>query len=97
MTGLETTSAGLDERRKRNLYRAWHRGMREMDLLLGPFAEATLATMTDEELEQFEVLLEIPDQDFYTYITGAVAVPDERRNAVYDRFVAFHGNLPAQK
>ena len=93
MTGLERSSAGLDDRRKRNLYRAWHRGTKEMDLLLGPFAEAELAAMSEDELEQFEVLLELPDQDFYTYLTGAKPVPETAHNAVYDKLLAFHAGL----
>ena len=40
MTGTEISSVGLDERRKRLLFRSWHRGIREMDLVLGRFADA---------------------------------------------------------
>ena len=40
MTGTTRSSAGLDERRRRLLYRSWHRGTREMDLIMGRFADA---------------------------------------------------------
>ncbi|PLX39537.1 MAG: succinate dehydrogenase assembly factor 2 [Hyphomicrobiales bacterium] len=93
MTGLEGTSAGLDVRRKRNLYRAWHRGMREMDLLMGPFAEARLGDMSEEELDQFEALLDIPDQDLFSYITGTKEMPEDVRLPIYDTLLAFHGDL----
>ena len=42
MTGSQKSSEGLDPRRRRLLFRAWHRGSREMDLIMGPFADAWL-------------------------------------------------------
>ena len=51
MTGLIRSSADLDERRRRILYRCWHRGIREMDLMLGQFAEREIAHFSDEELD----------------------------------------------
>lgn len=47
MTGISRTSADLDPRRRRILFRAWHRGIREMDLILGQFAEAELSALSD--------------------------------------------------
>ena len=51
----------LEIRRRRAAYRASHRGTKEMDIVLGRFAEAHLAAMTDTELAQFERLLALPD------------------------------------
>ena len=51
MTGISRTSADLDPRRRRILYRCWHRGIREMDLVLGQFAEAEIADLSPDELE----------------------------------------------
>jgi len=51
----------LELRRRRAAYRASHRGTKEMDFILGRFAEAHLATMTDHELGDFERLLALPD------------------------------------
>ena len=50
MTGTTRSSEGLDERRKRLLFRCWHRGTREMDLILGRFADTNIASLTDDEL-----------------------------------------------
>ena len=50
MTGSTRSSSGLDDRRKRLLFRCWHRGTREMDLILGRFADAEIATLSDDEL-----------------------------------------------
>ena len=58
MTGTRLSSADLDPRRRKILFRAWHRGMREMDILYGKFADAELAKLSDEELGQFETLMD---------------------------------------
>ncbi|MGH6916010.1 MAG: succinate dehydrogenase assembly factor 2, partial [Geminicoccales bacterium] len=57
-----------DARRKRLRYRAWHRGTKEMDLLLGRFADAQLAGMTPAQLDAFEALLCESDPDLYDWI-----------------------------
>ena len=71
MTGSTRSSDGLDDRRKRLLFRCWHRGTREMDLILGRFADAEIATLTDAELTDLELLIEVPDPDLYAALTGA--------------------------
>src|ERR1700676_3990598 len=50
MTGSTRSSGGLDDRRKRLLFRCWHRGTREMDLILGRFAEAGIPGLAAEQL-----------------------------------------------
>ena len=60
MTGSTRSSDGLDDRRKRLLFRCWHRGTREMDLILGRFADAEIASLTEQELAQLERLIEVP-------------------------------------
>ncbi len=62
-------------RRKRLLFRSWHRGTRELDLLLGGFAERYLSTLTTPQLEIYEQLLEFSDPDIYNWITEAEPVP----------------------
>ena len=61
MTGSTRSSGGLDDRRKRLLFRCWHRGTREMDLILGRFADAEIANLSDDELAEFEYLMDVPD------------------------------------
>ncbi len=65
----------LDTRRKRALFRAWHRGTREMDLVMGRFATRELATLSDQELDQFEDLMEMPDPEVYDWIIGRAPTP----------------------
>jgi antitoxin CptB len=75
MTGSDLSSAGLDARRRRILFRAWRRGMREMDLVMGQFADAQLPDMRDAELDEFERLLDAPDPSVLAWITGEEPVP----------------------
>ena len=62
-----------DSRLKMLSYRAWRRGIRETDLILGPFADANLHTLTPAQLDAFEALLNLPDQDLYDWYKGAKA------------------------
>jgi antitoxin CptB len=59
-----------DPRLKRLSYRAWHRGTRELDLVLGRFADAALARMTEHELGAFENLLACADPDLQRWLLG---------------------------
>jgi len=70
-------------------YRAWHRGIRETDLILGPFADQRVESLTPAQLEAFEALLEQPDQLLYAWITGEEDAPDEVRGEVFDMLQAF--------
>jgi antitoxin CptB len=88
MTGSTRSSDGLDDRRKRLLFRCWHRGTREMDLLLGRFADAEIATLADDELAELERLLEVPDPDLYAALTGDKPLPSEFATALFARIKA---------
>lgn len=90
MSGTTRTSADLDPRRRRILYRAWHRGMRETDLLLGRFADAEIADLSEEALADFEELLDAPDPDLFRWLTGEAQVPADFESPVLRRLLAFH-------
>jgi antitoxin CptB len=77
MSGSMLSSATLDERRRKILFRARRRGLREMDLVLGRFADANLPDMTDEELDAFERLLDVSDPNLLAWIMGEEATPPE--------------------
>ena len=89
MTGTTRSSGGLDDRRKRLLFRCWHRGTREMDLILGRFADAEIAAMRDDELTELERLLEVNDPDLYAAITGDKVLPTDVTGALFARIKAF--------
>src|SRR5215472_2518622 len=96
MTGLGRTSAGLDERRRRLLFRSWRRGTREMDLIMGRFAEAALGDLTEAEIAELERLAEVPDPELYAWITGDLPVPDSYDHAVFRRLREFHALRPIE-
>jgi antitoxin CptB len=89
MTGTTRSSSGLDDRRKRLLFRCWHRGTREMDLILGRFADAEIANLSDDELTQLETLLEVNDPDLYAAIIGDKVLPADVTGALFARIKAF--------
>ncbi|HEX3861662.1 MAG TPA: succinate dehydrogenase assembly factor 2 [Stellaceae bacterium] len=76
-------------RRKRLLFRSWHRGTREADLILGTFAEQHLADFDAAHLDDYETLLECPDGDLYDWITGRAIPPPEYDNAVTRLLLAY--------
>ena len=90
MSGSTRSSHGLDPRRRRALFRAWHRGMREVDLILGRFADAHIESLSEHDLAGFEALMEVPDDELYTWIVGRVPAVREFRTSVFDSIVAFH-------
>ncbi len=89
MTGSIRSSEGLDERRKRLLFRCWHRGTREMDLILGRFADAEIASLGEAELAQLERLIEVPDPDLYAAVTGEKALAPQYASALFERIKSF--------
>jgi antitoxin CptB len=89
MTGSTRSSGGLDDRRKRLLFRCWHRGTREMDLILGRFADAEIGGLSDAELGQLESLIEVPDPDLYAALIGDQLLPPEHASPLFDRIRAF--------
>jgi antitoxin CptB len=90
MTGSTRSSEGLDERRRRLLFRSWHRGIREADLVLGRFADAHIADLSNADLDEYERLLDVPDHDLYTWVTEEVSVPAEYETALFCSLRAFH-------
>ncbi|MBS0565760.1 MAG: succinate dehydrogenase assembly factor 2 [Proteobacteria bacterium] len=64
-----------EHRLKRLTIRSWRRGMKEMDLILGPFADRALAALAPEDLDLYEALLAENDQDLYLWLTGARPAP----------------------
>jgi antitoxin CptB len=77
MPGETYWTARMDAARIEKLrYRAWRRGIREMDLILGPFADRHAAELSPAQLDDFEELLEAPDTDLYAWIIGRTPTPE---------------------
>ena len=92
MTGTTRSSEGLDLRRRKLLFRSWHRGLREMDLIMGGFADARVGELSEGELTQFERLIDVPDHDLLAWITGEAAVPPDFDSALLRDLRDFHLN-----
>ena len=90
MTGTARSSNGLAPHRKRVLFRAWHRGTREMDLILGRFADAHLRGLSEAELSDLEGLLEVPDRDVFDWITDAQPTPANYDTELFRSLKSFH-------
>lgn len=90
MTGMQRSSSDLDVRRRKALFRSWHRGIREMDLVLGRFADAEIDRLTDVELHDYEQLMEAPDRDLFQWLTGETATPANFDTSVFRRIRDFH-------
>jgi antitoxin CptB len=88
-----TDTEKLDNIRKRLAWRASRRGIKEMDIIVGGFADAHLPLMTAKDLVTFEALLEIPDQQLLSWVTHQEDVPAELRNPMLMEILAFR---PAQ-
>ncbi|MEM7464395.1 MAG: succinate dehydrogenase assembly factor 2 [Pseudomonadota bacterium] len=74
----------MERRRKQIIYRANHRGIKEMDILLGRFADAHVAGLSEPELDQLEQIMDESDQDLLTWFTGQIPVPQRHQNAVFE-------------
>jgi antitoxin CptB len=86
----ERSSQGLDVRRRRLLFRAWRRGVREMDLIVGRFADAHIGELAEPELDDFEHLIEARNDELYAWIVGAQAIPADYDTKVLRELIAFH-------
>ncbi|MGN6462109.1 MAG: succinate dehydrogenase assembly factor 2 [Pseudolabrys sp.] len=93
MTGTTVSSEGLDPRRRRLLFRCWHRGIRETDLIMGGFADAHIATLTGAELTELERLIEVPDADLLNWVIGEREVPPEYDTPLFRRMRDYHLSL----
>jgi len=84
-----TADTDLETRRKRLLYRSTYRGNKENDILLGQFARAHIAEFGPAELDQYERLLAVGDNDIYDWASGKTAVPPEHDTPVVRKLLAF--------
>ncbi len=80
----------LDARRKRARIRAWHRGMKEMDLILGGYADAKIDEMPLNDLIIFEDLMDALDRDLFKWFTGEGPTPTKYNTALFQSICEFH-------
>jgi len=85
------TNQDLAMRRRRALYRATHRGSKELDFLLGRFAAETIETMTETEICVMERLIETPDPDIAVALFEGNSLGEPVLDALMVRLRRFHG------
>lgn len=89
MSGMARSSEGLDIRRRKLLFRAWHRGLREVDLILGGFADRHVDSLSEAELTEFEALMNVPDGELLVWLTGEAEAPPEHDGPLFRRLRHF--------
>jgi antitoxin CptB len=77
-------------KRKQLIFRSWHRGTREIDLLLGKFADARLPGFDAGQLMLYDRFLNNSDPDIFNWLTGQEPVPPAEDNAVVAALLAFY-------
>lgn len=85
-----TGDPNLDMRRRRIRIRAWRRGMREMDIILGQFVEAKLPTLDASDISALEALLDVDDDVAFRWFSGAEIPPTEHDTPLFRKIAAFH-------
>jgi antitoxin CptB len=89
MTGTTRSSDGLDARRRKLLFRCWHRGMREMDLIMGRFVDTAIGDFTEDDVAEFERLVDVPDRELLAWIVGEIEVPPAHDTPLFRRWRDF--------
>ncbi|MBM3651327.1 MAG: succinate dehydrogenase assembly factor 2 [Alphaproteobacteria bacterium] len=77
-------------RRRRIKVRAWRRGLREMDPLMGRFVDARVEALPAEALDELESLLDLPDDAVYRWLSGTEAPPAKHDTPLLRQIIAFH-------
>jgi len=90
MSGAARSGEALDARRRKLLFRAWRRGMRELDLIMGRFADSAIEQLSADELSEFEDLLQVPDRELLAWVTGETDVRAKFDTALFRRLRDFN-------
>jgi antitoxin CptB len=89
-----SSSESSEIRRRRLLFRSWHRGTREADLILGRFADEHLAGFDGAQLDRYEALLDCPDPDIFDWVSGRAPPPPEHDHDVMRLLLSFSNRHP---
>ena len=89
MADISISSDGLEPRRKKALFRSWHRGTKEMDFVLGSYADAHIAGLSEADLVDYEHLLDVSDRELFAWVVGTEPVDPIHDTAVWRSIHAF--------
>jgi antitoxin CptB len=90
ITADDVPPGDSDIRRRRIKIRAWRRGLRELDILMGGFVDARVDSLSEAELAELEELLELQDAELLNWLSGVAPPPPERDTALLRAIIAFH-------
>ena len=82
----------LEVRRKRLRYHSWHRGTKELDLVLGQFSEKYLPTMSENDIDLFEAIINENEHDIYAWLAGREPAPEQHENHIMNMILNFKIN-----
>ena len=82
----------LEVRRKRLRYHSWHRGTKELDLVLGQFSEKYLRTMSENDIDLFEAIINENEHDIYAWLAGREPAPEQHKNHIMNMILDFKIN-----
>ena len=82
---MPETDNSQDTRKRKAIWRAEHRGIREMDLLMGSFARQLVPAMDEAALAEFEALIAVGDPDLYNWLLGLAEVPVQFQTETFKR------------
>lgn len=86
---MNQNNPGDDSLQKRLIYQSWHRGVREADLILGPFSAIYVPEFSPLHLEQYEAILGVPDSDFLAWVYQQKSIPEEFDTHVMSMIMSF--------
>ena len=86
------TADSLDTRRRAIKIRAWRRGMREMDILIGGYVDAHLAALSEADVSDLERLMDVEDQKAFSWLCGTEEPDPEHDTAVFRNIKQFHSH-----
>lgn len=87
----------LEKKRKRLIFRSWHRGMKELDQIMGSFANKYVPVFTAEELDLYDEVLQNSDPEMYDWICQREQVPDEKNSVILEKLINYDYAAHAKK
>ncbi|WP_208434256.1 succinate dehydrogenase assembly factor 2 [Bartonella taylorii] len=90
MTVFVVDENQLDVHRRRLVFRAWHRGIREMDLIFGHYVDSHIAGMNAKTISELEYIMSFDDRDLLAWVTGEISPPSEVDSPLFRDVVNYH-------
>ncbi|MBY0462701.1 MAG: succinate dehydrogenase assembly factor 2 [Alphaproteobacteria bacterium] len=80
----------LKNKIKKLSYQSWHRGTRELDLVLGEFSDKYLSTFSEKELDEYALILKENDLELWEWISGRIPVPCNSTTSILQKICKFY-------